>query len=70
MKKIIAMTALIFSSILTYACTDGAKQKQAETQETTQDGSVIVMRNPKSGNIRVTNLPSSTCTPTGADPAE
>mgnify|MGYP007120027673 CR=1 FL=1 len=37
------MTALIFSSILTYACTDGAKQKQAETQETTQDGSVIVM---------------------------
>lgn len=43
MKKIIAMTALIFSSILTYACTDGAKQKQAETQETTQDGSVIVM---------------------------
>lgn len=29
MKKIIAMTALIFSSILTYACTDGAKQKQS-----------------------------------------
>ena len=43
MKKIITMAALIFSSILTYACTDGAKQKPAETQETTQEGSVIVM---------------------------
>ena len=43
MKKIIAMAALIFSSILTYACTDGARQKQAEKQETTQEGNVIVM---------------------------
>ena len=37
------MAALIFSSILTYACTDGARQKQAEKQETTQEGNVIVM---------------------------
>ena len=43
MKKIIAMTALIFSSILTYACTDGAKQKEANNKQTTQGGSVIVM---------------------------
>ena len=37
------MAALIFSSVLTYACTDGARQKQAEKQETTQEGNVIVM---------------------------
>ena len=47
MKKIIAMAALIFSSILTYACTDGARQKQAEKQETTQEGNVIVMNKDK-----------------------
>ena len=43
MKKIITMAVLIFSSMLTYACTGGAEQKQAETQKTAQDGSVIVM---------------------------
>ncbi len=43
MKKIIAMAALIFSSMLTYACTGWSRQKQAETQETTQEGNVIVM---------------------------
>ena len=43
MKKIIAMAALVFSSMLAYACTDGAGKKQAETQDTAQDGSVIVM---------------------------
>ena len=79
MKKIITMAVLIFSSMLTYACTGGAEQKQAETQKTAQDGSVIVMnkamfikvysitRSPKSGNIKATNPPSSTYMPTGAD---
>ena len=43
MKKIITMAVLIFSSMLTYACTGGTEQKQAETQKTAQDGSVIVM---------------------------
>ncbi len=43
MKKIVAMAALILSSMLTYACTDGAKQRQADMQETAQDGTVIVM---------------------------
>ena len=43
MKKIITMAVLIFSSMLTYACTGGAEQKQAETQKTAQEGSVIVM---------------------------
>ena len=43
MKKIITMAVLIFSSMLTYACTSGTEQKQAETQKTAQDGSVIVM---------------------------
>lgn len=42
MKKIITMAVLIFSSMLTYACTSGTEQKQAETQKTAQDGSVIV----------------------------
>ena len=37
------MAVLIFSSMLTYACTSGTEQKQAETQKTAQDGSVIVM---------------------------
>lgn len=50
MKKIIAMAALILSSVLTYACTDGGNRKQAETQKPVQesekaarDGDVIVM---------------------------
>lgn len=43
MKKIITMAVLIFSSMLTYACTGETEQKQAETQKTAQDGSVIVM---------------------------
>lgn len=43
MKKIITMAVLIFSSMLTYACTSGTEQKQAETQKTAQEGSVIVM---------------------------
>ena len=82
MKKIITMAALIFSSILTYACTDGAKQKPAETQETTQEGSVIVMNKDmfikdifdyektKEWKYKGENPPSSTYMPTGADPAE
>ena len=79
MKKIITMAVLIFSSMLTYACTSGTEQKQAETQKTAQDGSVIVMNKAmfiknifdyeksKSGNIKATNPPSSTYMPTGAD---
>ena len=80
MKKIIAMAALIFSSILTYACTDGARQKQAEKQETTQEGTVIVMnkdmfikysitKSPKSGSTKAINPLSLIYTPTGAAPA-
>ena len=72
MKKIITMAVLIFSSMLTYACTGGAEQKQAETQKTAQEGSVIVMN--KAMFIKdifdyekSTNPPSSTYMPTGAD---
>lgn len=44
MKKIITIFALIFASALTYACTDGTKQKdQAETTQTQKDGKVVVM---------------------------
>ena len=44
MKKVIIMFALIFASVLTYACTDGTKQKdQAEGKEVPADGNVIVM---------------------------
>ena len=51
MKKIIAMVALVFSSMLTYACTSGAKQQnqaeaadaQAEATEVQAGGEVVVM---------------------------
>lgn len=51
MKKIIAMAALVFSSMLTYACTSGAKQQnqakaadaQAEATEVQAGGEVVVM---------------------------
>lgn len=52
MKKVLTMIALVFSSMLTYACTDGAKQQNqpAEgtkevqgTQESQAEGDVIVM---------------------------
>lgn len=37
------MAVLVLSSMLTYACTDGNKQKQTEQEATAQDGNVIVM---------------------------
>lgn len=52
MKKVITMFALIFASMLTYACTDGAKktnqqeesaEAQAESKEAQNAGDVIVM---------------------------
>lgn len=44
MRKIIAMAVLVFSSVLTFACTDGAKQqKQAEATEAKAGGDVVVM---------------------------
>ncbi|AVM57205.1 thiol reductase thioredoxin [Bacteroides heparinolyticus] len=45
MKKTITMAALLFSSVLTFACTDRAKQpEQTKTGITAQkEGSVIVM---------------------------
>ena len=44
MKKIVTLFVLIFASVLTYACTDGNKDKsQAETKEAQSDGNVIVM---------------------------
>ncbi|MCD8184374.1 MAG: thioredoxin domain-containing protein [Bacteroides sp.] len=49
MKKVMVVAALFFTSILTYACTNGAKQNQTEGQtETTEtkevkDGDVVVM---------------------------
>lgn len=44
MRKIIAMAALMFSSLLTFACTDGAKQQnQAEANEAKAGGDVVVM---------------------------
>ncbi|WP_300702758.1 thioredoxin domain-containing protein [Bacteroides sp.] len=50
MKKIITMCVLTFTSMLTYACTDGAKQQnQAEAKEVQEpqkseaEGDVVVM---------------------------
>lgn len=44
MKKIITTFILIFASVLTYACTDGAQQKEQMKGEKTQnEGKVIVM---------------------------
>lgn len=52
MKKVITMFALVFASMLTYACTDGAKNQnqqaefaevQAEPKVTQNAGDVIVM---------------------------
>ncbi len=51
MKKIITMAVLVFSSMLAYACTNGAKQQEqaeatdarAEATEVQADGEVIVM---------------------------
>lgn len=43
MKKTITIFALIFASVLTFACTDGAKQKQGEEKEVQTEGSVILM---------------------------
>lgn len=44
MKKIVTLFVLIFASVLTYACTDGNKDKsQAENKEAQSDGNVIVM---------------------------
>lgn len=50
MKKIITMCVLAFTSMLTYACTDGAKQQNQaeakevqETQKSEAEGDVIVM---------------------------
>jgi len=45
MKKTIVIAALFFSSVLTFACTDKAKQsQQTETEVSAQkEGSVIVM---------------------------
>lgn len=44
MRKIIAMAVLVFSSVFTFACTDGAKQKnQAEATEAKAGGDVVVM---------------------------
>lgn len=43
MKKIIAMAALIFTSMLTYACSDGGKQQNQPEKKETQSGDVIVM---------------------------
>lgn len=42
MKKILTIMTLIFASVLSYACTDGAKQSPAATKEA-QSGDVIVM---------------------------
>ena len=45
MKKFITMSALIFASVLTYACKDGGKQpQQTKTESAAQtNGEVIVM---------------------------
>lgn len=52
MKKVLTMIALVFSSMLTYACTDGAKQQNQSAegtkevqgaQESQAEGDVIVM---------------------------
>lgn len=43
MKKIIAMAALVFTSMLAFACSHSAKQNDAESQDATENGNVIVM---------------------------
>ncbi len=82
MKKVLTFAILIFASVLTFACKDGAKAQPNEPeQKEAKSGEVIVMNkdmfikdvfdyeNPRTGNIRVTNPPSLTCMPTGVVPA-
>lgn len=46
MKKCIAIAALVFTSILTYACTGGAKQQTTpEQQEAAQSGGEVIVMN-------------------------
>ena len=78
MKKVLTFAILIFASVLTFACKDGAKAQPNEPeQKEAKSGEVIVMnkdmysitRNPRTGNIRVTNPPSLIYMPTGVVPA-
>ena len=67
MKKILTVSILLFASVLTYACTDKAQAQQKEPEKKeAKSGEVIV--NPRIGNIKVINLPSLTCMPTGVVP--
>ena len=82
MKKVLTFAILIFASVLTFACKDGAKAQPNEPeQKEAKSGEVIVMNKDmfikdvfdyeksRTGNIRVTNPPSLIYMPTGVVPA-
>ena len=65
MKKVLTFAILIFASVLTFACKDGAKAQPNEPeQKEAKSGEVIVMN-----KDMFINPPSLTCMPTGVVPA-
>lgn len=76
MKKVLAMVAFVMLSVIVYAFNDKPDANQGK-KEVTGNGEVVVMdkemflkassimKNQKSGNTKVTNLPSSTYMQTG-----
>ena len=75
MKKVLSLVALAMISTIMFAVNDGVKADQNKKEA--KSGEVIVMnkemslitRIQKSGNIKVINLPLSTCMQIGAVPA-
>lgn len=79
MKKVLSLVALAMISTIMFAVNDGVKADQNKKEA--KSGEVIVMnkemfindvfdyQNSKSGNIKVINLPLSTCMQIGVVPA-
>ena len=75
MKKVLSLVALAMISAIMFAVNDGVKADQNKKEA--KSGEVIVMnkemflitRIQKNGNIKVINLPLSTCMQIGAVPA-
>ena len=64
MKKVLVMVALVMASVIVYAFNDSRETNQGK-KEVTGNGSI--MRNQRSGIIKVISPPSSTYMQIGAD---